>query len=102
MKEGNITPMEAIVNAGGYEYKNPGGAGNFKITRSGDGYNVTGIVNARDVNTGQMTSQTINQPAVFGSFGNNLDTYVQQLQQNLIAVNQQNNNIYRKFNPVNQ
>ena len=102
MKEGNITPMEAIVNAGGYEYKNPGGAGSFKINRSGDGYNVTGIVNARDVNTGEMTSQTINQPAVFGSFGNNLDAYVQQLQQNLIAVNQQNNNIYRKFNPVNQ
>jgi hypothetical protein len=102
MKEGNITPMEAIVNAGGYEYKNPGGAGSFKITRSGNGYNVTGIVNARDVNTGEMTTQTINQPAAFGSFGNNLDSYVQELQQSLIAVNQQNNNIYRKFNPVNK
>jgi hypothetical protein len=102
MKDGNITPMEAVVNAGGYEYKNPGGAGSFKITRSGDGYNVTGIVNARDVNTGEMASQTINQPAAFGSFGNNLDSYVQELQQSLIAVNQQNNNIYRKFNPVNK
>jgi hypothetical protein len=49
-----------------------------------------------------MTRQSINQPASFGSFGNSLDSYVQQLQQNLIAVNQQNNNIYRKFNPVNQ
>lgn len=102
MKEGNITPMQAVVNANGYEYKNPGGAGAFKITRSGDNYNVTGYVNARDVNTGEMTRQSINQPASFGSFGNNLDAYVQQLQQNLIAVNQQNNNIYRKFNPVNQ
>jgi hypothetical protein len=102
MKEGNITPMQAVVNANGYEYKNPGGAGAFKITRSGDNYNVTGYVNARDVNTGEMTRQSINQPASFGSFGNSLDSYVQQLQQNLIAVNQQNNNIYRKFNPVNQ
>jgi hypothetical protein len=102
MKEGNVTPMQAVVNAGGYEYVNPGGAGNFKITRSGDSYNVTGTVNARNSNSGQMETQYINQPSNFGGFGNNLDSYIQQLQQNLIAVNQQNNNIYRKFNPVNQ
>lgn len=102
MQEGNITPMQAVVNAKGYEYKNPGGAGGFKITRSGDNYNVTGTLNARNSNTGQMETQYINQPANFGSYGNNLDSYIQELQQNMIAVNQQNNNIYRKFNPVNQ
>lgn len=102
MKEGNLTPMEAIVNAGGYEYKNTGGAGNFTVRRGEGGYTITGNINQRNANTGQMESAPINQISAFGQFGNNIDTQVQQLQQALVQLETQNNQIYRKYNPVKQ
>lgn len=101
MKEGNLTPMEALVNAGGYEYKNPGGSGNFNVKRSDGGYNITGNINQRNVNTGQMESSPINQISAFGQYGNNIDTQIQQLQESLVKLEKQNNQIYRKNNPVN-
>lgn len=102
-KENNITPMEAMVNAGGYRYENPGGAGYFEIKR-GDtgGYNVTGVINQRDANTGQMTTAPINQIATFGQYGNNLGAYADGLQNALIMTSRQNHQISRTFNPVNR
>ena len=101
MKEGGITPAEAMINANGsYEYKNPGGAGSFKITKSGGGYNVTGIVRQMDENTGEVTYGEINRPANFGRYGNSIDAYIQNMQNQLITIGKQYDNTYRKFNPV--
>jgi hypothetical protein len=102
MKEGNLTPMEAIVNAGGYEYKNPGGAGSFSVRRTDAGYAITGNINQRNVNTGKMESSPVNQISAFGQFGNNIDTQINQFEQSLVQLEQQNNQIYRKYNQDNK
>lgn len=100
-KESGITPLEAQINANGsYEYKNPGGSGYYNITRAGDGYNITGKLNQRDANTGEMTTSDINQIGSFGQYGNNIDFVNQNLQQSLIQVENQNQQIHRNFNPV--
>jgi hypothetical protein len=102
MKEGNVTPMEAIVNAGGYTYKDPGGAGQFSVRRGDGGYNINGFVNQRNANTGQMETAPINMISSFGQYGNNVDVQIQQLQESLVQLRQQSDNVYRKFNPVNK
>ncbi|MEX0597850.1 MAG: hypothetical protein WD512_15270, partial [Candidatus Paceibacterota bacterium] len=102
MKENAVTPMQATINAGGYTYKNPGGAGYFTINQTSNGYAITGQIGQRDATTGKKTFAEINQIASFGQYGNNIDALVTQLQQNLVAVAKQNNSIYRKFNPVNR
>lgn len=102
MKEGNVTPMEAIVNAGGYTYKDPGGAGQFSVRRGDGGYNISGYVNQRNGNTGQMETAPINMISSFGQYGNNIDVQIQQLQESMVQLRQQSNNVYRKFNPVNK
>jgi hypothetical protein len=102
MKEGNVTPMEAIVNAGGYTYKDPGGAGQFTVKRGDGGYNIGGFVNQRNANTGQMETAPINMISSFGQFGNNIDVQIQQLQESMVQLRQQSDNVYRKFNPVNK
>jgi hypothetical protein len=101
MKEGDVTPMEAIVNAGGYTYKDPGGGGQFTVNRGNGGYNINGTINQRNANTGQMEQATINMISSFGQYGNNLDVQIQQLQESIIQLRQQSNNVLRKFNPVN-
>jgi hypothetical protein len=102
MKEGNITPMEAIVNAGGYSYKEPGGAGQFTVKKGDSGYIINGTVNQRNANTGQMETAPINNISAFGQYGNNIDVQIEQLQQALGQMKQQSDNVYRKFNPVNK
>lgn len=101
MKEGNVTPMEAIVNAGGYTYKNPGGAGEFTVKRGDSGYNITGFVNQRNSNTGQMETAPINMISAFGQYGNNIDVQIQQLQQSMIQLGKQSNQVLRT-NPPNK
>jgi hypothetical protein len=94
--------MEAIVNAGGYTYKDPGGAGQFSVRRGDGGYNINGFVNQRNANTGQMETAPINMISSFGQYGNNVDVQIQQLQESLVQLRQQSDNVYRKFNPVNK
>ena len=100
-KENSMTPMEAVVNAGGYKYTHPGGAGYYNITKSEDGgYNVSGKIMQRNVNTGEKEYQDLNIPSSFGQVGNNIDVTDMELKRYLTQINTQNQQVFRNFNPV--
>lgn len=100
-KESNMTPMEAVVNAGGYKYVHPGGAGYYNITRSSDGgYNVSGKIFQRNTKTGEKEQTDLNVISTFGQVGNNIDITDAQLKEYMNQIHLQNQQVYRNFNPV--
>lgn len=100
-KESTMTPMEAVVNAGGYKYVHPGGAGYYNITRSSDGgYNVSGKIFQRNTKTGEKEQTDLNVISTFGQVGNNIDITDAQLKEYMNQIHLQNQQVYRNFNPV--
>jgi hypothetical protein len=104
-KEAEITPGEARINAAGpsgIKYEDPFGNGYF-VTKpllqnnATIGYTITGKVRQLNSETGAAEWQDVFVPNI--SLGGNVDKQMMGMKQGLVTLTEQNDKIYRQFNP---
>lgn len=104
-KDSEITPGEARINAAGpngITYEDPFGNGHFTTrpilqNNATIGFTISGKIRQLDPNTGREEWQDLYVPNI--SMGGTVDNAMLGMKQNLINLTEQNDKIFRQFNP---
>lgn len=104
-KDTQITPGEARVNAAGssgIKYTDPFGNGYYNVApvyqnNAVVSYTITGKVKQLNPNTGAEEWSDIFVPNI--ALGGNIDKTMRNMKSDLISVGEQNDKVYRQFNP---